>query len=321
MTNINTCFKAKNAFAEAGITCNSDCSEAGDRTTTAGAPMYDLQTKRCLRPASNANCNVISRHASGGYINLCYCCQTPQPTPAPVVATTVSPTVTPKDECDVFDIDGFLTECSVEFPTAKQEIQDVHGAMTEEIAKIEAAQTATNEAVATLNTKVEDEMARVDQEQATTNAAVTALTTKVDDEVTKLESAQSDTNDAVAALSAKLDDKAVELNGLIGDVQESLDTMANLREQRQQRRAQSSAFGDFMRLDEDGEDHAGEFRVSMTTVKLLAALLIISLVCTPVLMVWMSMKYFGGRKAANEYAKVGVITESEAEDKMLIQDE
>merc|ERR1712154_32313 len=85
--------------------------------------------------------------------------------------------ITANTGCDVFDIDGFLTECSAEFPAAKSEIDEVHGSMMGMIADLEKAQNATSDAVDVLSAKVETEVARVDGESDATNAAISSLGT------------------------------------------------------------------------------------------------------------------------------------------------
>merc|ERR1712048_334604 len=206
--------------------------------------------------------------------------------------------------CDVFDIDGFLTECSLEFPSAKSEIDEVYGSMVGMIADLEAAQNATSDAVDVLSAKVESEISRVDGESDATNAAVSALETKMDDVVARLENEQSSTNDAVTAVDTKVDDEVQRVDGLIDGIKDTLDVMANLRT-----RQSAAGFGDYLQVDEANNVHVS---------KLFIALIIFWLVFAPIGMAWIAIKYFnGGKKAVNKYAKVEIMA-SESEDNALI---
>merc|ERR1719486_650972 len=89
-------------------------------------------------------------------------------------------------------------------------------------------------------------IARVDGEQQATNDAVSTLDTKLDDVVARLENEQSTTNDAVTAVDTKVDGEMQRVDGLIDDIKDTLDVMANLRT-----RQSAAGFGDYLQVDEE----------------------------------------------------------------------
>lgn len=314
LNSVRSCSAITSAFASVGVTCQSDCVDAdypaGDGYKGGiGPPWYNQHIKRCqfLGSGENASCG----NRAPAWIQLCYCMVTPKPTPAPTeVVTTVAP-----DHCSVFDIDGFLTECSTEFPAVKTEIDGVSNAMKDEIAQIEAAINATNDAMDALEAKMVGEIARIDDENDATNNNISELEEKMGEEVTRIDTALSGTSDTVTALSSKVETEVARLDGLIDDIEHTLDVMANLRVYK------SAGLGDYIQL-EDGDDvnHDGYVKVSMGMVKLFAVFAIISFICLPVMMVWMSLRYFNRNKTAKvAYSKVDIISETEAEDNPLMR--
>jgi hypothetical protein len=227
---------------------------------------------------------------------------TGKPTSNPTAFPTIADT-----GCEVFDIDGFLTECSVEFPAAKREIDEVHGSAKGMIADLEAAQTATSGAVDVLSANVESEIARVDGEQQATNDAVSALDTKVDGVVQRLEDEQSSTNEAVTAVDTKVDTEMQRVDGLIDNIKDDLDVMANLRA-----RHSAAGFGDYLQVDEENNVH-----LHASAVKTFIALIVIWAICAPIAAVWIAMKFFKNGGKVNKYKKVEIMS-SDCEDNALI---
>jgi len=168
---ITSCELMKDAFAKAGFECKS-CPSSRDY---AGSPFRGSTQNDCyfLTPGAKSVCdaNQIDGHAP-----LCYC---------------------EKEEaegCSVFDIDGFLTDCSEEFPAAQKEIDEVHTAMKGEIARLETAQTA-------LSTKVDTEVARLDTELSDGSTATETLDTKVDEQVQRLDALIDEVEQTLATMS------------------------------------------------------------------------------------------------------------------------
>merc|ERR1711997_1451046 len=142
------------------IVCNGTCT------------IYCVDWTEC--PVCSGNCNYL----------------TAEPTAAP----TSNPTQIRPEGCDVFDIDGFLTDCSAEFPAAQKELEEVHTAMKEEIARLEAAQ---NE----LASKVDTEVARLDTELSDGSTATETLDTKVDEQVQRLDALIDEVEQTLATMS------------------------------------------------------------------------------------------------------------------------
>merc|ERR1712048_117140 len=165
----------------------------------------------------------------------------------------------------------------------------------------------------------DDEIARVDQASVETNNAITALDTKLNDEVSQLETAQSSTNDAITTLDTKVDTEVARLDGSVDDIQHTLDIMANLR-------GYKSAAGlmDFFKVDgsfesvQQNKDLDGYYKIDFSGngMKVFVVLFIAALIFSPVMMVYLALKYFGARQANNtKYAKVSIVSETEAEDR------
>merc|ERR1719411_1209249 len=136
------------------------------------------------------------------------------------------------------------------------------------------------------------------------NDTITALSKRLDAVESAREDAQNGTNGDIASLSARVDSEVDRLDPLIGDIQDTFAVMANLRQSQS-----ASGLGDYIQMDEDEE---GYIKIDMRSVRFFGALTIILVVCVPVLMVCLAMKCFGPG-TVHKYAKVGVVSETEAE--------
>jgi len=177
---LTTCELVTDAFAKAGFECNG-CPGSRDYN---GSPFLQ-NGKNCYFFTPGDKKSVCNANGANNHAPLCYCeKEEAETTKAPEGA----------EGCSVFDIDGFLTDCSEEFPAAQKEIDEVHTAMKEEIARLETAQTA-------LSTKVDTEVARLDTELSDGSTATETLDTKVDEQVQRLDALIDEVEQTLATMS------------------------------------------------------------------------------------------------------------------------
>lgn len=171
---ITSCDALKSALSEAGTECET-CNSGRDY---GGSPFFRPAQKDCYYLKPNGQKSVCDANGHNNHSPLCYC-EKEEP-----------------EGCDVFDIDGFLTDCSKQFPAAKAEVDKVESDLTGEIARVDAERAA-------LAGKLDTQVARLDAALSTAGGETTRVETKVDTQVARLD-------------------------GLIGDMEKTLTTMANL---------------------------------------------------------------------------------------------